>query len=71
MDSLVGEVATLLEDLAAQAAGKAELRGSTWTVRNVSEALLKKGQRCHVTRVDGLTLWVKAEAPVLEEHHVG
>ena len=71
VDSMVGEVATLLEDLPAQAAGKAELRGSTWTVRNVGEASLTKGQRCQVIRVDGLTLWIKAESPVLEEHHVG
>ena len=71
VDSMVGEVATVLEDLPVQAAGKAELRGSTWTVRNVGEALLTKGQRCQVIRVDGLTLWIKAESPVLEEHHVG
>ena len=71
MDSMVGEVATVLEDLPVQAAGKAELRGSTWTVRNVGESPLTKGQRSQVIRVDGLTLWIQAESPVLEEHHVG
>ena len=58
MDSMVGEVATVLEDLPVQAAGKAELRGSTWTVRNVGESPLTKGQRSQVIRVDGLTLWI-------------
>lgn len=71
VDSMVGEVATVLEDLPVQAAGKAELRGSTWTVRNVGQTALTKGQRSQVIRVDGLTLWIKAESPILEEHHVG
>ena len=71
VDSLVGEVATLLEDLPSNGAGKAELRGSTWTVRNAGDAPLNKGQRSQVIRVDGLTLWIQAEPPIQEEHHVG
>src|SRR6266852_4206202 len=35
VDSLVGEVAVPLEDLAPGAVGKAELRGSAWTAKNV------------------------------------
>ena len=58
---LVGEQALLLTDLAAGAEGKAELRGTTWTVRTSSELPLRTGQRCLVERVDGLTLWVDAE----------
>lgn len=60
-DSLVGEVATLLEDLSPGSTGKAELRGATWTVRNGGEATLTKGQRSRVVRVEGLTLWITAE----------
>lgn len=60
-DYLLGEVATPSEDLAANGVGKAELRGSVWTVRNVEPTNLNKGQRCRVTRIDGLTLWIKAE----------
>ncbi len=71
VDSLVGQVATLLEDLPAQAAGKAELHGSTWTVRNAGETPLVRGQRSQVIRVDGLTLWIQAEPPIKEEQHVG
>jgi membrane protein implicated in regulation of membrane protease activity len=60
-DSLVGEVATLLEDLSPGSTGKAELRGATWTVRNGGEATLIKGQRSRVVRVEGLTLWITGE----------
>jgi membrane protein implicated in regulation of membrane protease activity len=61
IDSLVGEVATLLEDLAPGAVGKAELRGSGWTVRSVEPKTLAKGARCRVERVDGFTLWIRPE----------
>jgi inner membrane protein len=60
-DYLLGEVATPSEDLAANGVGKAELRGSVWTVRNAEPTNLNKGQRCRVTRIEGLTLWIKAE----------
>ena len=61
VDSMVGEVAIPLEDLPAGATGKAELRGSTWTARNVGPTAFRKGQRGKVTKVDGLTLWITAE----------
>jgi membrane protein implicated in regulation of membrane protease activity len=60
-DYLLGEVATPSEDLAGNGVGKAELRGSVWTVRNAEPTNLNKGQRCRVTRIEGLTLWIKAE----------
>lgn len=61
IDSLLGEVATLLEDLPPGAVGRAELRGSGWTVRSVESKTLAKGARCQVERVDGLTLWIRPE----------
>jgi len=61
VDSLVGEQAVLLGDLAAGDEGRAELRGTPWTVRAASGIPLKAGQRCRVERVDGLTLWLRAE----------
>ena len=61
IDSLVGEVAVVLEDLPVGGVGKAELRGSTWTVRNGGMTPLGKGRRCRVERVDGLTLGVRGE----------
>lgn len=60
IDTLVGEVAILLEDLSPGAVGKAELRGSAWNVQNEEERHLRKGQRCRVQRVEGLTLWIRA-----------
>jgi len=61
MDTLEGETATLTEDLAPGAVGKAELRGTTWTVLNRDERPLARGRRCRVVKVDGLTLWVQGE----------
>jgi membrane protein implicated in regulation of membrane protease activity len=61
MDYLVGEVAQPIEDIPVEGFGKAELRGTTWTARNDAGAVLVKGQRCRVTKVDGLTIWVTAE----------
>ena len=58
---LVGEQAVLIEDLPAGGEGKAELRGTPWTARTSSGVPLAKGQRCRVERVDGLTLWLRAE----------
>ncbi|MDC8448376.1 MAG: NfeD family protein [Nitrospira sp.] len=61
VDSMVGESAVLLDDLPSGHTGKAELRGTTWTTRNEGDSPLTKGQRAIVTKVDGLTLWVRSE----------
>jgi membrane protein implicated in regulation of membrane protease activity len=61
VDSLTGEIAVPLEDLAPGGSGKAELRGTTWSVRNAGQTVLIKGQRGRVKRVDGLTLWITAD----------
>ena len=61
VDSLVGETAVLTEDLPAGGVGKAELRGTSWNVRAREGGSLARGQRTRVERVDGLTLWVRAE----------
>jgi membrane protein implicated in regulation of membrane protease activity len=61
IDTLEGETALLTDDLPPDAVGRAELRGTTWTVRNGDQQLLVRGQRCRVSRVDGLTLWVHGE----------
>lgn len=61
IDTLEGETALLMDDLPPDAVGKAELRGTTWTVRNGDQRPLVRGQRCRVSRVDGLTLWIHGE----------
>ena len=60
VDSLVGEEALLLDDLAPGGVGKAELRGTTWNVRTAGSQRLPRGARARVARVDGLTLWIEA-----------
>ena len=61
IDTLEGEIALLVDDLPPDAVGRAELRGTTWTVRNGGQRPLVRGQRCRVSRVDGLTLWIHGE----------
>jgi hypothetical protein len=61
VDSLVGETAVALEQIAIGAIGKAELRGSTWSVKNAGAETIAKGQRTKVDRIDGLTLHVHRE----------
>ncbi len=57
---MTGEIAIPVEDIEADHAGQVELRGTTWTARPESGAV-KRGQRCRVVRVEGLTLWIRAE----------
>ena len=61
VDSLVGQEVVLLGEIPAGGEGKAELRGVPWTARAASGIPLRAGQRCRVERIDGLTLWVRAE----------
>lgn len=61
VDALVGETAVLLEDLPPQGVARAELRGAPWEARSAVGALLVRGQRCRVERVEGLTLWIRPE----------
>ena len=58
---LIGDVAILLDDLPPGAVGKAELRGTAWSVRHDGPEALPRGQRCRVQRVEGLTLHVRPE----------
>jgi len=59
IDSLVGETALAFEDIAVDAIGRVELRGTTWNARNIGERPVTRGQRCEVEHLEGLTLWVR------------
>lgn len=61
VDSLVGQVAIAITDMAPLQHGRAELRGTTWNARNADRALVASGQRCRVVAVDGLMLDLVAE----------
>lgn len=71
VDSMVGEFATVLDNLEGQRIGRVELHGSTWTARNAGTTTLGKGSQAKVIRVEGLTLWIQAEQNAQEEQHVG
>ena len=60
VDSLVGEQAVTLDEIGPAGIGKAEMRGSTWSARNVGETALARGQRCVVAAVEGLVIHVRA-----------
>jgi membrane protein implicated in regulation of membrane protease activity len=61
VDSLVGELATPLEDIVPGAVGRAELRGTVWTARNSASSLVRRGERCVVVRVVQLTVFIEPE----------
>jgi membrane protein implicated in regulation of membrane protease activity len=61
VDALIGEIATVTEDLGPGAIGRVELRGTVWTARNVSDRNLLRGLRCRVVGIDGLTVNVRPE----------
>ena len=61
VDSLVGEVATPSSEIGPGGHGRAELRGSTWNVRNVAAVPVAAGQRCRVVTVQGLVLDIRPE----------
>ena len=60
VDSLIGETATAKESIQPGAMGRVELRGSSWSARNVGQADIAIEARCRVERVDGLTLEIRA-----------
>ena len=61
VDTLVGASAVAQGKIAPGGRGKAELRGSTWNARNAGESTIGRDQLCLVERVDGLTLWIRAD----------
>jgi membrane protein implicated in regulation of membrane protease activity len=61
VDSLVGEIAVPLEDIAPGAVGRAELRGTVWSARNAARVPVIRGARCTVVRVDRLMIFLEPE----------
>ena len=56
-----GRIRSRVDPILPGAIGRAELRGSTWSARNLHSAELARGQRCRVERVDGLMLFLLPE----------
>lgn len=61
VDEMAGEVAKAVDEIAAGATGKVEMRGTTWNAVNSGESALAKGEECVVEKVSGLTLTVRAK----------
>jgi inner membrane protein len=61
LDTMIGEDAIASEDIPIGGHGKAELRGSTWTARNVGSEPLMRGQRVIVAQVDGIVLHLQSK----------
>ncbi len=60
VDTMIGERAIAMEDIAAAGFGKVEMRGSSWNARNVGAAPLVRGQHSIVEKIEGLVLHVRA-----------
>ena len=58
---VVGEVATVSETIEPGALGRAQLRGTEWTARNVGRSALSEGQRARIERVENLVIDLQAE----------
>ena len=61
VDSLVGTVAVASGPIGPGGHGQAELRGTTWSARNVGDGPVIAGQRCRVVAVEGLMLDLRSE----------
>jgi membrane protein implicated in regulation of membrane protease activity len=61
VDTLLGELAVAADAIPAGQYGRAELRGSVWTVRNVDAVTVSAGERCRVAAVRGLELDIRPE----------
>jgi inner membrane protein len=60
-NSVVGQVVVLPRELAVGASAEVQLRGTSWSARNVGGTVLPAGARARVTRVEGLVLEVRAD----------
>jgi membrane protein implicated in regulation of membrane protease activity len=61
VDQIVGATAIALEAFGADARGKAELRGTSWSALCQGPGSVKKGDRLRVIKMDGLSLIVEKE----------
>ena len=61
---VVGEIATVSETIEPGGMGRARLRGTDWTARNVGRITLNEGQRARIERVENLVVDLRAEEGV-------
>ena len=63
IDSLIGNHGMTLQDLIPNHPGRVEIRGSSWNAMLDDSTPLPAGMPITVTRVEDLTLWVRATQP--------
>jgi len=61
VDSMIGDVAVPLDDIAPGAVGRAELRGTVWSARNSAARAVARGERCRVVTIDQLMILIEPE----------
>ena len=61
-DRVVGEIAVANERIEPGGTGRAELRGTSWTARNVGDEPILPGGRARTEEVEGLVLVVRPES---------
>ncbi len=59
IDSMIGQEVVSTGDLLAGANGQVQMRGTTWSARNVGTEDLDAGGRAVIERVDGVTLHIR------------
>ena len=62
VDTLIGATAVASDNIAINGIGKVEMRGTSWSARNISDKPLRPGDRAKVARVEGLMLFVHPES---------
>ena len=61
IDTLIGELAIPRERIQPGHIGRVDLRGVLWNGRNDASVFVEPGQRCRVTGVDNLVVFVQPE----------
>jgi inner membrane protein len=61
VDDIVGETAKALNEIPSGGTGTAELRGASWNAHNVGPEPIAVSARCKVERIEGLTLYIRAQ----------
>ncbi|MEI6459600.1 MAG: NfeD family protein [Pseudomonadota bacterium] len=59
--SALGDTLVLPDGLGAHAEGRAEFRGASWAIRNLTEIAIAPGGSAQITAIDGLTLVVEPQ----------
>ena len=58
IDDLSGQIAIAAENISLDSKGQVQMRGTTWSARNLGPSDLAMGQRCRVVRSIGIALEV-------------